>query len=548
MAQTIQQPMTFYSRWPKPLAVIADWLTTTDHKKIGIMYLVYSLLMAIVGGAMAGMIRTQLAVPDNTFLRPELYNEILTLHGTIMIFFVAMPALAGFGNYLVPILIGARDMAFPRLNAFSFWLLVPSGILMLASLFVEGGAAAAGWTSYTPLASKQYMATPGVDMWIFSLHLAGLSSILGAVNFIVTTLNMRAPGMRMMEMPLFVWAWFVTATLILVAIPVLSGALTMLLTDRLLGTNFFKISEGGDPLLWQHLFWFFGHPEVYIVILPSFGIISHVLAAFAHKRIFGYPGMVIAIAAIGIVGYLVWAHHMFTTGLSTLSLLLFSAFSMVIAIPTGVKVWSWLATVWGGTIRFTTPMKFALGFVALFILGGMGGIFLANVPLDLSLHDTYFVVGHFHYVFAGGTVVALLAATYFWFPKMTGRFLSEKLGTWVFWLFFLGVLLSFMVMHFLGILGMPRRVYTYRPEFTTLNQLVTAGYGLQLIAGLLLLFDILRTLLRKPARPLPPDPWGVNEVQKTLDWVTASPPPPYNFERTPTPDQWRHAPSAEVAR
>lgn len=514
------------------IARAINWLSTGDHKKIGIMYLWFALVMAFAGGAFAGMIRGQLATPDSGLLTPEFYNMVVSMHATLMIFFVIIPTLVGFGNYFVPLLIGARDMAFPRLNAFSFWLAVPAAALMFASFFTAGGANQAGWTAYPPLSLAAYSAGPGMDMWIMGVILIGLSSILTAVNFIVTIANMRAPGMTMFKMPLFVWAWLVNASMILIATPVLSAAVSMLFADRVLGTGFLTVGKGGDPLLYQHLFWFYSHPAVYIMILPGFGIISHVLASFSHKKIFGYKGMVIAIALIGVIGYTVWAHHMFVSGMPAWLQVLFSYLTMAIAVPTGIKIFSWLATVWGGTIRFTVPMKFALGFISLFVIGGMSGILLANVPVDYQFHDSYFVVAHFHYVLVGGSIMAILAGTYFWFPKMSGRFLSEKLGNIVFWSMFLGLNVTFFPMHFMGIQGMARRIFTYRPEFATLNAIASIGYIFMAVGGFILLFDIVRAAFFKKGR-VSEDPWEINEVQNTLDWKVSSPPPEYNFEKIP---------------
>ncbi|HLA39843.1 MAG TPA: cytochrome c oxidase subunit I [Candidatus Glassbacteria bacterium] len=512
---------------------LLDWLVTGDHKKIGIMYLWFSLVMALVGGSFAGIIRAQLTTPEMRLVTPEFYNSLVAMHATLMIFFVVVPGLTGFGNYFVPLLIGARDMAFPRLNALGFWMAVPAAALMFGSFFVAGGAAQAGWTEYPPLSLNAFSAGLGVDMWLMGVILIGVSSILGAINFLVTVINMRAPGMNYLKMPLFVWAWFINASLILVATPVLSSALAMVLTDRVFGTSFLSVAKGGDPLLYQHLFWFYSHPAVYIMILPGFGVISHVTASFSEKRIFGYRGMVTALALIGIIGYLVWAHHMFVAGIPAWLQLFFSYMSMVIAVPTGIKVFSWLATIWGGNIRFATPMKFALGFISLFVIGGMSGILLANVPVDYQVHDSYFVVAHFHYVLVGGSIMAGFAASYFWFPKMSGRMLSEKLGTWVFWLFFIGMNVTFFPQHFLGIQGMARRIFTYRPEFTALNAISSFGYLFMLAAGLLFFADIVRRSFSRIRQALPDDPWQVNHVQNTLDWKVSSPPPEYNFLEVP---------------
>ncbi len=507
------------------------WLTTTDHKDIGILYLVTALFMAFFGGGFAGLLRAQLSAANLKVLNPELYNQFLSMHGTLMIFFVIIPAMAGFGNYFVPLLIGARDMAFPKLNALSYWLVIPAAGLMFGSFFVQGGTAQAGWTGYVPLASRQFSGTPGVDMWILGLHLAGLSSILGAINFLVTIINMRAPGMGYFKMPLFVWTWFVNATLILFATPVLAGALTMALTDRAFGTGFFRPSEGGDPLLWQHLFWFYSHPAVYIMVLPGMGIISHVLPAFSEKKLFGYKGMVFAVAGIGIIGFMVWAHHMFTTGIDPRLRAFFAFMTMIIAVPTGIKIFSWLATIWGGQLRFSTAMKFGLGFIALFVIGGISGLTLAIVPFDVQVQDTYYVVAHLHYVLFGGSVMSLLAGAFFWFPKMTGRMLDEKLGNVIFWLIFIGMNITFLPMHWLGVVGMARRVYTYRPEFQFWNQVSSSGYILLFAGGMLFLYNIFKAL--RKGEKAADDPWRVYPLQKTLDWSVSSPPPVENFAKIP---------------
>lgn len=519
----------YESGWAKRL----DWFVTGDHKKIGIMYLWFALFMGVVGGGFAGALRAQLSTPDTGLLSPEMYNAFMSMHATLMIFFVIIPGWLGFGNYFVPLLIGARDMAFPRLNAFAFWMSVPAAALMFGSFAATGGAIQTGWTAYPPLSLKAFSAGVGVDMWLLGIILVGGASILGAVNFIVTVTNMRAPGLNWFKLPLFVWAWLINATLILVATPVLTSALLMVLTDRVFGTSFLTVSKGGDPLLYQHLFWFYSHPAVYIMILPGFGAISHVLASFSEKKIFGYRGMVISLISIGIVGYLVWAHHMFVAGIPAWLQVYFSYMSMVIAVPTGIKVFSWLATIWGGSIRFSTAMKFALGFISLFIFGGMSGILLANVPVDYQVHDSYFVVGHFHYVLVGGSIMSMFATTYFWFPKIKGKYLSEKLGTWIFWIFFAGMNLTFFPMHFMGIMGMARRVFTYRPEFFELNVLASFGYLLMLIAGFMFIYDVLRTSFTGVREPLDADPWKINHVQGTLEWTVSSPPPEYNFLETP---------------
>lgn len=510
---------------------ILRWLTTVDHKLIGVMYCWFALFSAVVGGAFAGAIRGQLSMPAGSeLINPDLYNQMVGMHATVMLFFVLIPAFSGFGNYLVPIMIGARDMAFPKMNAFAFWILIPAAILMFASFAF--GSNPAGWTAYPPLSSIAYSPKAGVDMWIFGVHLAGISSITGAINFITTIANMRAPGMKWFKMPMFCWAWLVNSWLILLGTPVLAGAVTMLLTDRLLGTAFFDAAKGGDPLLYQHLFWFYSHPAVYIMILPGFGAISHVLAAMSGKKLFGYHGMVYAVAMIGVLGFLVWGHHMFSVGMAPWLRRYFGFMTMLIAVPTGIKVFSWLATIWAGSIRFNTAMKFALGFIATFTCGGITGLYLSNIPYDVQVHDTYFVVGHFHYVMVGGSIMTIFAMTYYWFPKMSGRFLSEKLGSWVFWLFFIGLNWTFFPMHKIGIEGMARRIHHYRPEFTLENQFISIGYMWMVAAGALFLWDIFYTLAKKP-RTAPADPWGVNDVQQTLEWETTSPPAPHNFDRVP---------------
>ncbi|MGH9466938.1 MAG: cytochrome c oxidase subunit I [Terriglobales bacterium] len=516
---------------PRQYHGVMAWITTTDHKKIGIMYLVFALINAWVGGSLAGMVRLNLYNPDWHIFSAQMYNEMMTMHATIMIFLTLMVSLAGFGNYLIPIMIGARDMAFPRLNAFSFWMMIPAALFLYGSFFVVGGSAAGGWWSYPPLSTKQFSAGFGQDLWCLAVIMLGIASIMGAINILVTVIDMRAPGMSWGKVPLFVWSWVVTAWMLILALPVLSGAMIMLLSDRWLNTGFFRPALGGDPLLSQHLFWFFGHPEVYIMILPGFGMISHVIPTMARKKLFGYKGMVGALWAIGIIGFTVWAHHMFTSGISADARVYFSMASMLISVPTGVKIYSWLASCWGGVIRFSTAMKFSLGFIFTFVLGGLSGLMLAVVPFDIQVHNTYFVVAHFHYVLVGGTVMTLFAGTYFWFPKLSGRMLSEKAGSWVFWLFFIGMNWVFMPMHILGIDGMSRRVASYRPEFKPLNQFISMGYPLMLIAGLIFTVDIIRNC--RAQRNAPDDPWNSNPIEKHLEWEIASPPPAYNFVEQP---------------
>ncbi len=503
------------------------WLATTDHKRIGVMYLVTTFIFFLLGGVEALIMRLQLGQAGSALLEAQTYNGLLSMHGTTMIFLFVVPVLAGFANYMVPLMIGARDMAFPRLNALSYWLLLFGGIAFYASLFFEPPTA--GWTSYAPLSDEAFLPDGGIDAWIFLIHLTGLSSILGAINFIATIHNMRARGMGWGRMPLFVWSVLVYAYLLVLALPAVAAAVTMLLTDRHFGTSFFDVAGGGDPLLWQHLFWFFGHPEVYIMILPAFGMISEVLPVFARKPIFGYQAIAASTVAIAFLGMLVWAHHMFTTPTATVVLVFFMLSSFAIAVPTGIKIFNWLATLWRGTIVFKTPLYFAAGFIGLFVIGGISGVLLAVFPVDWYLHDTYFVVAHIHYVLFGGSVFGIFAGLYYWFPKMSGRMLSEGLGKLSFWLMFVGFNLTFLVQHSLGLSGMPRRVYEY-PE--------AAGWeGLNLastIGSFLLGFGVLATVVNvvlsiRSGRRAGNDPWRAN----TLEWFTQSPPPQNNFDVVP---------------
>jgi cytochrome c oxidase subunit 1 len=505
---------------------LTRWLFTTNHKDIGTMYLIFSFLMAVVGGIMSLVIRGELFEPGMQIVDPHFFNQMTTVHALVMVFGFVMPAFVGLANWQIPLMIGAPDMALPRMNNWSFWILPFAATMLMISLFVPGGAAAAGWTLYPPLTIQAGM---GMDFTILSVHLLGMSSILGSINVIATILNMRAPGLTLMKMPMFVWSWLITAFLLLASIPVLAGAVTMLLTDRHFGTSFFNAAGGGDPVLFQHIFWFFGHPEVYILVLPAFGVFSQIIPTFARKPLFGYGSMVFATATIAFLSFIVWAHHMYTVGMPMAGELFFMYATMLIAVPTGVKVFNWISTMWRGSMTFETPMLWAIGGVFTFTLGGLSGLMLSITPVDFQYHDTYFVVAHFHYVIIGGSVFALFGAIYYWLPKWTGHYFSEGLGKLHFWLTMIGFNLTFFPQHFLGLAGMPRRIPDYNVMFAPFNQWSSVGAFLTIAAQLIFFYLVWQTV--KGGKKATTQVW---EGAEGLEWTVPSPAPYHTFETQPT--------------
>ena len=508
-----------------PASGIMRWICTTNHKDIGTLYLFFALIMFFLGGLMALVVRAELFQPGLQMVDPQFFNSMTTMHALLMIFGVVMPAFTGLANWLIPMMVGGTDMALPRLNNWSFWILPFAFSMLLATLFVPGGAPAGGWTMYPPLTLQTGAALP---LLIFSIHLMGMSSIMGAINVIATILNMRAPGMTLMKMPLFVWTWLITAYLLIAVMPVLAGGVTMLLTDKFFGTSFFNAAGGGDPVMFQHIFWFFGHPEVYILILPSFGVVSSILPTFARKPLFGYNSMVYATASIAFLSFVVWAHHMFTVGMPLAGQLFFMLSTMLIAVPTGVKVFNWVATMWRGSMTFETPMLFAIAFIVLFTIGGFSGLMLAIVPADYQYHDTYFVVAHFHYVLVPGSIFAIMAAVYYWLPKWTGHMYNETLGKWHFWLSTIFVNLTFFPMHFVGLAGMPRRIPDYALQFTDYNMMASVGaFGFGL-AQLLFLYIVVATV--RGGEKATDRVW---DGAAGLEWTLPSPPPYHSFTTPP---------------
>jgi cytochrome c oxidase subunit 1 len=526
------------SKPPRPLwlEVLHGWVTTVDHKKIGLMYIGYALIFLVVGGFEALLMRIQLAVPNNHFVSPEVFNGLFTVHGTTMVFFVGMPILFGFGNYLIPLMIGARDMAFPRLNAFSFWISAFGGLLLYYSyiggsgLYGAGSAPDVGWFAYAPLTSRVFSPGHSTDYWTLAVLLSGIGTIGTALNIVATTISMRCPGMKMSRLPLLVWLYLVTSCMTFVAVGPLTAAQIMLMLDRYAGSHFFDTQAGGSAVLWMHFFWIFGHPEVYILVLPVFGFANEIIPVFSRKAIFGYPAMVAATVGIGFISMGVWAHHMFTVGLGPGANTFFVLATMIISVPTGIKIFNWLATLWGGKIHFTVAMMFAIGFLFQFLIAGLTGIMLSVAPFDWQLGNSYFVVAHFHYVLVGAILFMLFSAFYYWFPKMSGRMLSERLGKWHFWLFLIGFHLTFDFMHVPGLLGMPRRIYTYEADrgWMIWNMIISSGAAVQAVATLLFVFNMVWSYFKGAIAGA--DPWDA----WTLEWSTTSPPPSYNFAETPT--------------
>jgi len=515
---------------PSLTSILHEWVTTVDHKKIGIMYILMALVFLVVAGIQVLLIRLQLFVPRGTLLGPDRFNQLFTMHGTSMVFFMGMPILIGVGNYVVPLMIGARDMAFPRLNAMGFWVTLFGALVAYFSFLIPGGPPAIGWFAYAPLTSTVFARGAGTDFWTAGLLVTGVGTIAAGVNFIATIVCMRAPGMELRKIPFFAWTMLWTSVQIVLAIPPLTAALIMLLLDRQLGARFFNPQEEGSAYLWQHLFWFFGHPEVYILILPAFGMVSEVIPVFSRKVLFGYEFMAMATMGIAFISMSVWAHHMFAVGMGRTLNSFFAATSLLVSIPTGIKMFNWLATMYGGRISFASPMLFACGFLGMFLIGGLTGIMLAAAPVDFQVTDSYFVVGHFHWVLIGGTLFGAFAGLHYWYPKVTGRMLNETLARWQFWLLLIGFIVTFGPMHISGMLGMPRRIYQYDPDrgWTWLNQLTTLGALIQMPSFLLFVINVAWSL--KYGKPAGDDPWNA----WTLEWATSSPPPAYNFEEVPT--------------
>ncbi|UGA56660.1 cytochrome c oxidase subunit I [Vibrio sp. VB16] len=505
------------------------WVFSTNHKDIGTLYLIFSLTMFFIGGAMAMVIRAELFQPGLQLVEPNFFNQMTTVHGLIMVFGAVMPAFTGLANWMIPMMIGAPDMALPRMNNLSFWILPFAFLILLASLFTEGGGPNFGWTFYAPLSTTY--SPDSTALFVFSVHIMGISSIMGAINVIVTIFNMRAPGMTLMKMPMFVWTWLITAFLLIAVMPVLAGAVTMVLTDKYFGTSFFDAAGGGDPVMFQHIFWFFGHPEVYIMILPSFGIVSAIVPAFSGKKLFGYNSMVYATVSIALMSFLVWAHHMFTTGMPVFAELFFMYCTMLISVPTGVKVFNWVATMWRGSLTFETPMLFAIAFIVLFTIGGFSGLMLAIVPADFQYHDTYFVVAHFHYVLVSGAVFSIMAAAYYWLPKWTGNMYNQRLSLWHFWTSLISVNILFFPMHFLGLAGMPRRIPDYAIQFADVNQIVSIGGFAFGLSQLLFLWVVIKCI--KGGEKAPAKPW---ERAEGLEWTVPSPAPHHTFDQPPKID------------